>query len=210
MGTSRHQMTIMNVRLGINEEAHAVAAPGEPPPWYALSQMMIIGFVRPDGSRYTTLPDVFVYLHAIALDRGSVVAALDGPPVLIIEVASESTYASDLDLEAGKGWTYAHAGVREYLVLDPTGLYVPDGGRGWRLEDSRYQPWRRAARGRWQSRELPLAFGVEDALATVYGGTGEPQLHEGEVAVTVGRMREQLARQAEELAELRRRLQTGE
>jgi len=48
--------------------------------------------MRPDGSAYRTYPDVFVYPRLIAPDRGSVTLEVDGPPVLIIEVLSESTH----------------------------------------------------------------------------------------------------------------------
>jgi Uma2 family endonuclease len=177
-----------------------LTTPGQPVPWQALSQTMITGFARPDGSRYTTLPDVFVYRRPIAQDRGSLSLILDGPPVLIVEVASESTYASDLDLDAGKGWSYAHAGVREYLVLDPAGLFLPELVRAWRLEAGEYQPWTPDAAGRWQSQALAIAFGVEDGLAAVYSTEGSRQLREGEIS-------EALARKDAELAELRRRLE---
>ncbi|HWE64228.1 MAG TPA: Uma2 family endonuclease [Chloroflexota bacterium] len=210
VGTDRHQMTIMNMRWGINKIAHAAVAPGQPVPFQALSQTMIIGFSRPDGTRYTTLPDVFVYPHPIAQDRGSLTLALDGPPVLIIEVASESTYDSDLDLERGKGWTYARAGVREYLVIDPTGLYLPEQIRAWRLEAGAYQPWLPDERGYWQSRELPIAIAVEEGLAAIYSSAGRRQPREGEIATSLDQMAEELARKDAEIAELRRRLEQTE
>src|SRR5207302_11121317 len=106
VGTDLHQMTIINLRWGINEVASGLRAPGQPAPWQALSQTIVTGFMRPDGSRYKTLPDVFVYRHHIEQSRGSVAIVVDGPPVLIIEVLSESTYDVDLDLERGKGYSY--------------------------------------------------------------------------------------------------------
>jgi hypothetical protein len=189
----------MNVRLGVNESAHAAALPSQPLPWQALSQTIITGFVRPDGTRYTTLPDVFVYRRPIAQDRGSVSIALDGPPVLIVEVASESTYESDLDLVTGKGWTYAHGGVHEYLVIDPRGLFLSDHIRAWRLEGGVYQAWGADERGRWQSQEIAVAFGVEEEWVTVYSSPDRRQLREGEIMAT-------LAAKDAELADLRRRL----
>jgi Uma2 family endonuclease len=38
-----------------------------------------------------------------------VALVLDGPPALIVEVLSESTYEEDLDLTGDKGYSYAHA-----------------------------------------------------------------------------------------------------
>jgi hypothetical protein len=214
VGTNRHQMTIMNIRLGVNEAAHAEAAPDGTLPWTAMCQTMITGFARPDGSRYTTLPDVFVYREPINQDRGSLSLLLDGSPLLIIEVASESTYESDLDLVRGKGYSYARAGVREYLVLDPTGVLLPELGRGWQLVDGMYQQWAQDPQGRWQSSELPLSFAVDNWLASVYLRQDRLQLREGEITAAlaakdaeIARKDAELARKDAELAELRRRLE---
>ena len=110
-----------------------------------------------------------------------IVCKHDGAPVLIIEVASEATYEADLNLERGKAWSYAHAGVREYLVLDPTLQFVPEGGRGWRLRNGVYVPWDPDVNGRWQSRQIGVAYGVEAGLAVVYGSDQRRRLREGEV-----------------------------
>lgn len=200
LGTPWHQYTITNVRWGINEVAACETAPGGAAPWQALSQTMITGLARPDGSRYTVLPDVFVYPRQMDLYRGSIPFETEGPPALVVEVASDSTYDSDLDLRAGKGWSYAHAGVREYLVLDPTGAYVPERGRGWRLSGRVYVPWRPDERGRWQSEVIGVALAVEGDLVSVYRRDGERQLREGEVQAALARGRELLARRDAELA----------
>src|SRR5579863_5101239 len=102
VGTDLHQMTIINVRTGINEVTH-LHAQGGPVPWQALSQTIVTGFQRPNGTRYKTLPDVFVYGHPVDQNRGSLAVAVDGPPILIVEVLSDSNYDVDLDLDAGKG-----------------------------------------------------------------------------------------------------------
>jgi Uma2 family endonuclease len=153
---------------------------------------MILGFRRPDGTRYTTLPDVFVYRTPIAPDRPSLSLKIYGPPALVIEVASESTYDSDLDLEGGKGWTYAQGGVREYMVLDPTGMYVSELIRAWRLEGGIYQPWHAEADGRWHSQELPIAITIEEGTAAVYSGDGRRQLREGEISAELDRLRRRI------------------
>src|SRR2546430_10328037 len=95
--------------------------------------------MRPDGSAYRTYPDVFVYPHFIAPDRGSVTLEVDGPPVLIIEVLSESTYEADVDLVRGKGYSYARAGVPEYMALDHTGPRVAVDRKSTRLNSSHSQ-----------------------------------------------------------------------
>src|SRR5947209_4435829 len=200
LGTDLHQTTITNLRLGINGVARLARVPGQPLPWQALTQITLFGCARPDDTEYKTYPDVFVYAHPIDRNRGSVALALDGPPVLIIEVLSESTYAADIDLTRGKGYSYARAGVREYLAIDPTGAFVPEGGRAWRLVDGVYRPWERDAEGRWRSEQIAVSLGLEGVLATVYTWEGQRQFAEGEIT-------EELARKDEELARLRRQLE---
>jgi len=180
VGVDRHQLDIISLRMGINEEAHRVAGGGALP-WQAISQILLLGCRRPDGSAYPVYPDVFVYPRPMERTRGSYTLAKDGAPVLVVEVASESTHEADLDLARGKGWSYARAGVAEYLALDPTGVYVPEGGRGWRLVGGAYQPWRPDGRGRWVSAEIGVALGIDDGLAAVYGAAGRRHLREGEV-----------------------------
>jgi hypothetical protein len=193
LGTNLHQLTITNLRLGLNEIAAALARPGGTAPWQALTQTQVAGFARPNGSQYRTYPDVFVFRHGIDLHRGSVTIAVDGPPSLIIEVLSEATYGVDLDLAQGKGFSYARAGVPEYMVIDPEGEIVREYIRAWRLVDDRFQPWTAESDGRWHSQEVEAAFGTEDGLASVYTSDGDRQLREGE-----------MFRERAELLELRR------
>jgi Uma2 family endonuclease len=147
------------------------------------------------------LPDIFVYPRPIDPARSSLVVAVDGPPVLIVEVLSESTHEADLDLVRGKGYSYARAGVPEYLTLDPTGQFVPEGIRAWRLVEGVYRPWAPDANGRWQSTQLPVAIGLEGTLATVYSHDGRRMLHEGEIEEVLARKDAELARLRQLLAE---------
>ena len=206
LGTDLHQTTITNLRWGINDIAHLHAEPGQPDPWQALSQVILLGCKHVDGSSYRTYPDVFVYPRPIDPLRGSVALEVDGPPILIVEVLSETTYEADLDLVRGKGYSYAHAGVREYFAIDPTHAFVPEGGHAWRLVDGVYQPWEPDAQGRWQSAQIDVAIGLEGVRATVYRREGERQLREGEGAEERARARAELARKEAEIAELRRLL----
>jgi hypothetical protein len=214
LGTNLHQIAIRTLTGGINEAAAVATPEGSPALWQAGGQTMVRNLRRPDGSDYTTLPDVFVYLRPWDDLRRSLNIPDDGPPALVIEVLSKETYEADLDLETGKGYSYARAGVQEYLTLDPTYAYAADGGRGWRLADGVYRPWPRDADGRWASAVLPLAFGLEGARAAVYAADGHRFLREGEVERALReqqRLRqEEIARlqqaHAEELERLRRRL----
>jgi hypothetical protein len=180
VGVGRHQLDIFALRLGTNEEAGRVAAGGSLP-WQAVTQIMYLGCIRPDGSSFVVYPDMMVFPRAMSRDRGFYSLKRDGAPVLIIEVASDATVESDLDLERGKGWSYAHASVREYLVLDPTRQFIPEEGRGWRLLNDVYVPWEQDTSGRWRSQEIGVAYGVENGLAAVYS-VDRRQLREGEVA----------------------------
>jgi hypothetical protein len=161
--------------------------------------MALLDCVRPDGSLYRTYPDIFVYSRPIAAARGSLSVNLDGPPELIIEVLSEATYQADLHLTRGKGYSYAQAGVAEYLTLDFTGQYVPEGIRARRLTNGIYRPWEPDTKGRWQSARLAFAIGLEDGWGSVFTRAGRRIVREGEAESELARMREELASQHEAL-----------
>ncbi len=193
LGIELHQATITIVRWGINETAGLSRKPGEAIPWGATSQLVFLGCKRPDGSAYRTYPDVFVFPRAINPFQGPFSLRDDGAPLLVIEVLSESTYQADLDLARGKGYSYAQAGVREYLTLDPTGNLLPEGIRAWRLRDGAYRSWQAGKDGRWHSEQIAAAFGLEGLLAGVYGPDGNRMLREGEVERTLSHERQRRA-----------------
>ncbi len=128
---------------------------------------------------------------------------VDGPPALIIEVLSDTTVAAELDMDRGKGYSYARAGVREYLALDPTGALAARNGRGWRLDGGVYRPWAPRADGRWYSEQIDVAIGLQGVWATVYTRDGRRMPREGEIHAELAAA---LARKDAELAELRHRL----
>ena len=189
LGTHLHQTTITNLRTGFNEAARA--APGAPLPWQAGGQTLITGFRRRDGSHLNLLPDVFVYRVPVDPRRPSLSLRRDGAPLLVVEVLSEATAESDLDLEGGKGYSYAQAGVGEYLLLDPAGDQLPGDarGQGWRLVGGVYVPWAPDEQGRWASEQVGVAVGVEGIWAVVYGPDGRAIPREGEVLEGLARSR---------------------
>ena len=188
LGTDLHQAAITNLRLGINGAARISREPGETVRWQALTQELLVGCRRPDGSYVRTYPDVFVYPHAIDPNRGSHTIEVDGPPVLIVEVLSETTCEADIDLVRGKGYSYARAGVQEYLALDPAGLYLRERIRGWRLHEGTYRPWERDADRRYRSEQFPLVFAVAGASAEVYLADGRRMHREDEVEEEIARL----------------------
>jgi len=124
LGTHYHQDTITNARTGVNEGAGALARKGGSPPFRAGGQTLITGLRRPDGSAYPVLPDVFVYPYAFDMELPSMSLRQHGPPSLMVEVLSPWTWRADVDMAAGRGWTYADAGIRECLILDSAGRYL--------------------------------------------------------------------------------------
>jgi len=214
LGIDLHQETITNARVGINGAALLSRVPEQPVPWRATSQLVLLGCKRPDGAIYRTLPDVFVFPRPIDPRRGSFSLKVDGAPLLIIEVLSDSTYKADLDLVAGKGYSYARAGVPEYLTIDPTGDILDEGIRAWHLQDGVYQPWEADDQGRWQSKQISVAIALEGMAVAIYTHDGRRMLREGEAEVERARER-QLREQAEqgreqaeaEVARLRRLLE---
>ena len=206
LGSDLHQTTITNLRWGLNEAARVGQPAGGAVPWQALSQIALLGCVHPDSSSYRTYPDVFVYPRPVDPARASLTLEVDGPPVLVVEVLSEATYEADLDLVFGKGYSYARAGVREYLALDPTGRFLTEGIRAWRLADGVYRPWGPDADGRWHSATIAAAIGLEGARAAVYARDGRRVLREGEVERELARRDAELARRDAELERLRRLL----
>jgi len=203
LGTNLHQTTIINVTLGINESARMSAPAGLPVPWTAAPQLLLLGCQRPNDTFIKTYPDVFVYLRPIGQDEASFKISVDGPPALIVEVLSDATQAVDLNLERGKGYSYARAGVREYLALDTSGAFTGGNGRGWRLEGGVYRPWAPRADGRWSSEQIDVAIGLQGVWATVYTRDGRRMPREGEIHAELAAA---LARKdAEQAAELARR-----
>jgi Uma2 family endonuclease len=199
VGTDHHQMTIMNIRFAINELARAAAGSNQPLPWQALSQTVLLGLRRHNGTAFKTLPDVYVYKKPIDRKRGSVSLRRDGPPVLAIEVASESTFQADLNLQSGKAWSYARAGVREYVVLDPSGELFAERLLAWRLEDEEYVAHAPQFGDPWWSTEIPIGIAIEGEMVGVYDLEHRRQLREGEVLET-------LSQKDAEIAALRKRL----
>ena len=199
VGTVLHREAILDLAMGINMAARAGLKRDEPSPWRALMQLEYLGCRRPDGSPLRTLPDLFVFRHAIDPLRGSFSLEVDGPPSLVIEVLGESTYESDLNLERGKAHSYRGAGIPDYLVVDPTYTLLREGILGWQLVAERYEPWQPAADGRLYSTQLPLAFALEGAQARVYLREGRPMPTEGELAELVA----ERVREHDELERLR-------
>lgn len=111
-------------------------------------------------------PDVFVYLD-IRPDRGptgTFHVAFDGPPDLVIEILSRSTWTKDIGVGntlATKKRFYQTIGVPEYWVYDPERLRGEDAEilEGFRLTEGAFAPIE-ADDGFWYSDVLEAEWGI--------------------------------------------------
>lgn len=177
VGSELHQRVIDAARDG-TEMAGIANSAG----WHVLSQVAISGFRRPDGTPYTMLPDVFVHpLPNPHPESGEALTFAEiGIPLLAIEVLSESTWRQDLDKRSGKAWSYANAGVGEYLIVDFNRRYMAEPVRALRLAGGAWTPWLPNAEGRWESLVLGVSFAFDGLYLRVYDAQGRlmPLPHE--------------------------------
>lgn len=141
-------------------------------PWLVGNQLTMIIPRRQGRPAYHPSPDILVHPTLTQADRSSLDVSRDGPPALIIEVASPAT-ARERDLDpAAKPGIYASIGVQEYLVFDPTEEFIP--GHVWarRLGPSGYDLWLPNAQGRWESTALGISFQTIGTRLRLYDQQG--------------------------------------
>jgi hypothetical protein len=61
MGSDWHQLTITNLRMGINEIARAEAGAGRQVPFQAVNQTTLLGLKRRGKTGIKAIPDVFIF-----------------------------------------------------------------------------------------------------------------------------------------------------
>jgi Uma2 family endonuclease len=183
VGADWHQDAIRNLIHGLREVARA-----EGWPWHVGDQLTLVAW-HPDGTRWRPIPDVMVHPRAGAAQRAEMNAHTDGLPALIIEVASPSTYASDVHSGAperpgqqAKAYEYLAWPLPEYLVFDPTGNHLDGQVSAWRVVQGQVQEWLPNADGHYQSEELGIAFRAEGFLLRIYDPAGRPVLFDVEKA----------------------------
>lgn len=165
VGTQWHQEAVGAAAVALAYVAERRAAS-----WSVYEEVALRGLFHRDGRPYTPRPDIYVL--AAPLDPGLAEAALAevGAPLLVVEIASESTTANDI---GDKREAYAGAGVGEYLVFDPTGALIPGQIAAWRLgTDGRFGEWRPREEA-WESKMLEVAFVVEGPFLRVRDRDGE-------------------------------------
>lgn len=157
------------------------------------------GFPHPSGRTDSApKPDVCVHPHTLPPQVTEVRLADYGPPHLIIEVASESTWTIDV---TAKATSYAQGGVADYMVVDVDGTLLPEPVQAWHLRrDGRLIPWQSDAAGRWQT-GLGFSLALDGFLVRVYDAAGqrvptflESQYRRQDLEARLAQMEEEMAR----------------
>lgn len=120
------------------------------------------------------LPDVFVHPRPNPHPgSGQTLTFADvGIPLLAIEVLSEMTHGWDIDEERGKAWSYADAGVPEYIIVDYERRYIDEHVRALRLVNGRWARWPATPQGRWESVTLDVSFEFDGLYLRVRDAAG--------------------------------------
>jgi Uma2 family endonuclease len=129
LGSGKHGAIIKALERRFDQEIERL-----PHPWIALSQSSI-GLQSPRGGRWETvrIPDVVVMLkeqwHDLR-DREAIIALNEPPPVLVVEVVSESTKSTDYRAKRAE---YSVLNIPEYWIVDPglTTVTVLTLAEGW-------------------------------------------------------------------------------
>lgn len=160
LGSDLHQDAIYALRDTLRRHAkhHALS-------WYVSSQIRMV-VPLPRREDWHPSPDIFVVPGIDTSARASYDIRTDGPmPPFVIEVASPSTWRADIGSKAD---AYQLAGVREYIVFDPTGDLLGTSVRAWHGEPGAWTEWRPDPQGAWQSAVLGVALRPEGLLLRVY------------------------------------------
>jgi hypothetical protein len=201
-GTSSHQASMVALYTSLT-----LCARRRGLPWFVGNQIKMVIHRRGNRAPYMPSPDILVHPTLTNGSRGSLILAADGPPALVIEVASPSTaleYDVDLTSPAGKPRAYAEAGVAEYLVFDPVGDISGTQMWGRRAGPRGSVPWEPEADGRWHSAALGIAFAPQGLRLRVYDQDGEMVPLTEELADLVDDRQRRLAALEAEVRRLRK------
>jgi len=209
-GADWHQDAIELAHIPLKGYADERAAAGLPP-WYVSSQVTVL--IEVPGRVWAPKPNLFVVPGAPAHGRTSYDTRTEGPvPPFILEVASGSTWHSDvgLDKRNNKLAWYGIVGVREYLVFDPTRSYLRAPMRGWRATPSGWQPWPPGRRSDgtevWTSEVLGLGVYADGPRVIFEHPQRGPLPLDPEARREIARLNLELGGHAGQLAELNSQL----
>lgn len=201
VGTSLHQGAITALYTSLN-----LCGPRRGLPWFVGNQIKIVIPREGNKAPYQPYPDILVHPTLTNASRSSLVLAVDGPPALVIEVASPATAVeNDINLTSptGKPKVYETIGVTEYVVFDPAGDIL--GAQVWarRAGPHGFVPWEPDDDGRWRSAALGIALAPQGVLLRVYDQNGVLVPITDELADRVEEQARRLAELEEQLRQLR-------
>lgn len=170
VGSSTHQGAIVALFQGLGD-----CAARRDLPWFVGNQLTLVLPREAGCPPAQPAPDICAHPTLTSTPRTSLSIAQEGPPALIIEVASPSTARGrDLNTDSytGKPHLYEAAGVPEYLVFDPQSEFLADQVWARRLGPRGYEPWLPETDGRWHSAALGISFAPQGFYLRVYDHDG--------------------------------------
>ncbi len=197
VGADWHQRAIRALSLGLQDLATQRGWA-----WHVGDQLTLVGW-KPDGSPWRPSPDILVHPSAGPTLREEFDARAEGLPVLLIEVASKSTWKRDVDTVREKAFGYLSMGVPEYIVFDPVEAYLPGQWQGWRQVDGAVHAWQPEPDGRYHSLRLDIAFQPDGDLLRIFDPEGNPVPYPHENAHKARTLQEENAALRAELDRLR-------
>ena len=177
LGAEWHQSAIRALVISLKTLAQE-----QFPRWHVGDQVTLVAW-KPDHTDWRPAPDVVIFPHLGPQERPEIDLRQEGPPALIVEVASVSTWDYDVSMErarrgrrqAGKAYGYmVGLGVAEYLVFDPYGEYIAGQCRAWRHAGDVAEEWRPEPDGRYRSAALGISLQPDGALLRVIDPAGHP------------------------------------
>jgi Uma2 family endonuclease len=207
VGAEWHQSAIRALATSLKSFAEARGWP-----WHVGDQVTLIAW-KPNGDEWRPAPDIVVYPRLGPQERQEIDIHEEGPPALIIEVASASTWTYDVSMErlrgrrrqAGKAYGYlVGLGVSEYLVFDPRGDYIPGQCRAWRRVGNVAREWRPEPDGQYHSAALGISFHPDKALLRVVDPEGQPVPYWFEATRRLRTLEQEVAELRAELEQLRK------
>lgn len=204
VGASYHQGNMTQLYDGL-----ILCGPERGLPWFVGNQIKLLIPRQGEHPAYQPSPDILVHPTLGEGERTWLSLVDDGPPALIIEVASPSTAVDhDLNLMSprGKPSVYERIGVLEYLVFDPIGQILPGQVRAWRRGARGYEPWEAEGDGRWHSGALGVSFAPQGLWLRLYDQNGQLVSTIREMHRERQRLSDANRAQADELARLRAEL----
>jgi Uma2 family endonuclease len=201
VGTDWHQYAIVCVFDALQDLARDAELP-----WHVGNQHTLVARL-PNGKVWRPCPDIMVHPQAGRDLREEMNVSVDGPPSLVIEVVSPTTWRYDLDEVQGKPAGYLTIGVEECLLFDPLGTYLDPPCRGWRRRDGLVEEWLPDADGRYVSEALGVSFRPDEAFLRTYDLSGRLVPTRDELSSENAALRAEQQRQAGEIAFLRAELE---